>query len=330
MKCAEARELLSALIDGALSAGEEARVRDHLEGCGTCRERLAGLTEVVELVREIPEPRVGDGFEAAVLDRLSRPRRVRPLRWLAPLAAAACLLLFAGLHLANRSRPVPLEVATERPAPARSVEPGFLESGGSRPEEAREFKDGEDLARDGVGKRSDAEEPVAVSEEALAIGGPAAAPPGKTDRSPPGIRKPADVPHPGFRRYAVRGVEPDSAAGVILAELSSRRARDADGYGPGPDEAQVVQTGSGEVAGVRLHLTPDEIDFVTCLLEERPGVRVDRENGSGRSKKGKVEPSAPAAPGAESSPAEPRSSQEEKPGADDAKPDRLRVEFRFR
>ena len=43
MECREYREMLSAYVDGAVSAGEKAAVEEHLKICLECRGFLADL-----------------------------------------------------------------------------------------------------------------------------------------------------------------------------------------------------------------------------------------------------------------------------------------------
>jgi anti-sigma factor RsiW len=47
-------ELLSAYLDGELSADEEIRIVDHLERCGACRVDLADLQSARAAVRGLP------------------------------------------------------------------------------------------------------------------------------------------------------------------------------------------------------------------------------------------------------------------------------------
>ncbi|HUQ63521.1 MAG TPA: zf-HC2 domain-containing protein [Acidimicrobiales bacterium] len=93
MSAAEASHLddaLSALLDGELSAEEEALARTHLAACAACAGELEGLRSVRSVVRGLPPEPPPFGF----LDRLSRPhhptgRRRRRRVGLAALAATA-------------------------------------------------------------------------------------------------------------------------------------------------------------------------------------------------------------------------------------------------
>ena len=99
-------ELLSALADGELSAGEEAEVLAHVAGCEPCATELADLQRVRLLVRDLPwlDP-------PAVLVRTSRTY-VRDVRTRTRAAAAAGAVLAAAAALL-------LVVATPEPQPVR-------------------------------------------------------------------------------------------------------------------------------------------------------------------------------------------------------------------
>lgn len=104
MDCERCRELLSARLDGPLSAGEDSALREHLARCPACREaesQLAVIHNMMAGLEEVPAP---EGFAQSVMARIRQERssRVLPLfrrpqlRALAGLAA--CLALAAGLY----------------------------------------------------------------------------------------------------------------------------------------------------------------------------------------------------------------------------------------
>jgi len=301
MKCEGARDLLSALVDDALDPAGASAVREHLDACEACRRRHAELEAVVHLVREIPAPRMPDGLAADVVSRLSRRSIPAPIRWLAPLAAAACLLLVVKFGFLSDKMPAVREVAETKDAEGLAGEPAPAKEVTAYHRQAESLGKDRSPGRPTFSGKADGP-PVGEAEEPPA---PATAP----DAASPRRTTAAG------RKYAVRGVEPDTAAGVILAELGCRRTR--EDLGGEPAGERVVQGRSGEVSGMLLYLTPGEIEFVTCLLEERPGVRVARLNGRGKGKKA-------------------RAAHEETEAHDDAgdeadqAPERMRVEFRFR
>jgi len=91
--------LLSAYLDGELSAKERQTVEAHLAGCSRCRELLADLQRVKDLVAALP---LESPPRPVILPR-------RPVRRLAELAALAAVL--AGLFLIGADLLLP------RPAP---------------------------------------------------------------------------------------------------------------------------------------------------------------------------------------------------------------------
>jgi anti-sigma factor RsiW len=86
-------DLLSAYLDGELSAGEQAAVADHLAGCPWCREELAATTWPRGLLRRLPEPSVPAGLIERTL--IHPRRRAMPLAWTAAAAAVLALSLVA-------------------------------------------------------------------------------------------------------------------------------------------------------------------------------------------------------------------------------------------
>jgi predicted anti-sigma-YlaC factor YlaD len=92
VNCATARRLLSR----AGSASPEQEVRDHLEGCESCRRFADGWATVAgELGNPLCEVQPDAAFAAKVVARL--PAQAEPLAWAAlrlfPAAAALALVL---------------------------------------------------------------------------------------------------------------------------------------------------------------------------------------------------------------------------------------------
>jgi anti-sigma factor RsiW len=52
ISCADALELMTDHIEGALSEADAARMRAHLAGCEACRVYLDQLRSTIEIVRE--------------------------------------------------------------------------------------------------------------------------------------------------------------------------------------------------------------------------------------------------------------------------------------
>lgn len=91
-------DLLSAHLDGELSAVESTQVLDHLTGCQSCREELAAVTVARDLLRALPM------LEAPIP---LLPTERRPRRWITAAASVAAGALAVGLVLApGQSAPV--------------------------------------------------------------------------------------------------------------------------------------------------------------------------------------------------------------------------------
>jgi hypothetical protein len=139
-------ELLSAYLDGELSAEEQARLGAQLAADPALQAELEALRRTVALVRELPPVRIPRNFVLPPT-RAARPRSApsaRPRRaWTAPLLTAATAVvslmfvaILAGdllLSGAGQLAPEPAaqmaesETLPEAPAPAAVVEPGAIE-----------------------------------------------------------------------------------------------------------------------------------------------------------------------------------------------------------
>lgn len=128
---------LSAYLDHEVDARAEAALEAHLEGCPSCRARLAALAQTVGLVRVLDPLSAPPAVRAAVYDRLRGQRRW-PGAWLrrlpAPLGgltwrlAAAVAVLLVGLFAVNLwQQAVPEDeagTALPRPGPGAPSAPG--------------------------------------------------------------------------------------------------------------------------------------------------------------------------------------------------------------
>lgn len=87
-------ELLSAMLDGELNEEEAAWLADHLDGCGSCRAELDGLSRARGAVRSLPLLDLPDGAFPVEVGR--RPRDLRRRVAAGALAAAAAAVIAIG------------------------------------------------------------------------------------------------------------------------------------------------------------------------------------------------------------------------------------------
>ncbi len=95
---ARLRELLSAYIDGEVSASETLRVEEHLARCQECRDELASLRATVGLLRRLPELAVPRSF---ALSEAPQRRPTPTLVWTARLATSVAAVLLVALLLGD-------------------------------------------------------------------------------------------------------------------------------------------------------------------------------------------------------------------------------------
>lgn len=96
-------ELLSAEVDGALAPEEAAGVATHVEECAACRHRREMMRATASAVAALPLEEAPRGLDLSFLPRgvealspvVLAPRRWRPPMWVAPVLAAAAVLLVA-------------------------------------------------------------------------------------------------------------------------------------------------------------------------------------------------------------------------------------------
>ena len=101
--CDDLAEMTADLALGVLTGRARAQAIMHLDGCGTCRERIRDLALTgEELLGLLPGREPPAGFETRVMGRLGftgRHRRHPPgrRRWMLPAAAATIIAVAAGL-----------------------------------------------------------------------------------------------------------------------------------------------------------------------------------------------------------------------------------------
>lgn len=100
MDCDQAVEAISAALDGELSPGEQARLEEHLEGCGACRALaadFASISAALDLGEQDPPPGLQAEILAAVAAQGRAPGgRGKRRRYLHLAAAAAVAALCLG------------------------------------------------------------------------------------------------------------------------------------------------------------------------------------------------------------------------------------------
>src|SRR4051794_10935371 len=124
------REILSALIDGELTADERRFVHEHLAECADCREVYDEFTHIHGMVVELPRLVAPESFVSDALrpregarSFLLRGRR----KWIAGgLAVSAVGITVAGLFVPERASTPPVDVFLERHVSLHSG----VESGG--------------------------------------------------------------------------------------------------------------------------------------------------------------------------------------------------------
>lgn len=83
------QEQLSAALDGALAADEQAALDAHLAGCESCRSELEELRQVRALLRALPEPALPRSFLLPTEGELAAPRAPAHTREIPPVGDMA-------------------------------------------------------------------------------------------------------------------------------------------------------------------------------------------------------------------------------------------------
>jgi hypothetical protein len=117
-----------------LDAGQTASLERHMQVCASCREFAAGQSAVREAMDSWEAPPVSQDFnrrlyaridqEVSWWDRLVRPFRPLMLRRGLPVAAAACLVVLAGVLI---DRPPAATAPRQDVAQVESVQPEQVE-----------------------------------------------------------------------------------------------------------------------------------------------------------------------------------------------------------
>ena len=116
MSCDNVRQRLSAFADDALDADTARAVRDHLVRCPACRNELARLRRLNDLVGTLEPLRLGDDFAERVTRIATRP--VPVWRRVAMTGAVAASLLVGAVLGISMAR----DMVSADPAPEVSGE----------------------------------------------------------------------------------------------------------------------------------------------------------------------------------------------------------------
>lgn len=146
--------MLSALVDGELDEDERAEVLAHLETCESCREELAQLQRLHDVLADTNEYEPPAGFAAGVMARLhedelaalrarkaAAPRRASPRRWYAVAACAAAVVLMVSVL------PRTLRMGSSQKAAVTSTAPAAASTGTAEAPTAMPFAPADDGAQ---------------------------------------------------------------------------------------------------------------------------------------------------------------------------------------
>ncbi len=74
MRCSKAKEYYFKNIDNLLNEAEKMKLQEHLAGCTACAVFKGEMDESLELLNELPEPKVSENFEWNVKRRIAQER----------------------------------------------------------------------------------------------------------------------------------------------------------------------------------------------------------------------------------------------------------------
>lgn len=114
------REILSALLDGELDAGERKFVHDHLAECDACREAAVEFGAVKGIVGDLPRLIAPEAFVSGAFDRTRSSRVAATVlhgrtKWVLVAAAAAAIgITLGGLAVPRPATQPPIDVYLAR------------------------------------------------------------------------------------------------------------------------------------------------------------------------------------------------------------------------
>jgi anti-sigma factor RsiW len=104
------QRLLSAFVDNELGETEVKAVREHVEGCSSCQQRIQELGSIRAKIREAATVDLPDNFIYAV-QRSIRQEEQESVVWLGPerfarnFVVALCVLVFAVVAFGSMLKP---------------------------------------------------------------------------------------------------------------------------------------------------------------------------------------------------------------------------------
>ena len=119
MDCREVEGLLGAYLDGELEPAVSASVREHVDACAACRQRLANLESIGRLVRRAPYYQAPGALRARLTH--SRTRSTTTSQLLAWAAAVVMVASLTGSILFVRSSTQAARAADRVDAVAQEV-----------------------------------------------------------------------------------------------------------------------------------------------------------------------------------------------------------------
>jgi anti-sigma factor RsiW len=87
-------ELLSLAAAGALDAGEQQRIDEHLRECSECQKEFQAWSRITGSLRDMPAPQAPAGLVARTRARMENARAAKAERWRHQIILG-CLVLFA-------------------------------------------------------------------------------------------------------------------------------------------------------------------------------------------------------------------------------------------
>ncbi|MBO5033982.1 MAG: zf-HC2 domain-containing protein [Oscillospiraceae bacterium] len=138
--CDESIELISAVLDGALSPEEQAKLEAHLAQCPDCKALYEDLSRIHQSLLDLPPVEIPEGLTGRIMDAvaaeaarpkvvpLPQPKRsARPWqRWAVTAAAVAVVILGARTMQTNKSADESIIAPAQAlPSPLASAESGL-------------------------------------------------------------------------------------------------------------------------------------------------------------------------------------------------------------